>query len=531
MTIPTKPKRPPATISAAQQRDLARIDRYIDLFDRFVTEREEHAPYWRVRTLLWVLESSLRVLQRALRSRKHVRWNSPFWAFQYPVEWDWEKWRWNKSELAIRYGQLTSRNTRTRISAVRTLAEMSVRQQIYTTLQYLTHEVSTYKNGRYQHPMVPEPLAETVRSIGNRRQRLEILEQLFFPFSIGAAEIELPEGLKPGQKIPKRLAEQLARATRAIDVPEFICPMTSDGHAISVRIIFQVFPLTIDDRLKRVYFPITVGVTITSDPPLPLDYKRPPKWLDPEQWSERERAQFWGGITRFLRHQHDALKQPANDPVTKEVEAVTTKMEIEMEAISPEAVQRSANQVLDALRAKGFLKGYKINAAPAIAPAAVAEKTTALMETVEHAKDASTKGHALEDLMFTLLAAVPGFEVEKRIRTITEEIDLKVLNSHTDPRWRDNAIILFECKNWSKVCGKDEVVLFERKLENRRGRVKLGFFVSWRGFAKTVPKELLRGSRGRVQVALVTGDDLRAAARTGNILPVLRAAVDRADAN
>ena len=133
--------------------------------------------------------------------------------------------------------------------------------------------------------------------------------------------------------------------------------------------------------------------------------------------------------------------------------------------------------------------------------------------------------------MFALLAAVPGFEVKKRIRTTTEEIDLKVLNSHADPRWRDNAIILVECKNWSKVCGKDEVVLFERKLENRRGRVKLGFFVSWRGFAKTVPQELLRGSRGRVQVALLTGDDLRAAAQTGDVLTVLRAAVDRADAS
>jgi len=525
------PSRKSAPFSTASQRDLARIRRYIDLFDRAVSEREEKDPNWRVRALLWVLESSFRVLQRALRTQKRVHWKSPFWAFQYPVQWDWEKWQWNKSELAVQYGQLTSHNTHARKLAVRALAEMSVRHQIYSTLQYVTNEVSTYKNGRYQHPMMPEPLAEATRSIKGRGPQLEALEQLFSPFSIGAAEIELPEGLKPGQKIPKPLAEQLAQATRAIHVPEFICPMSSDGHAISVRIIFQVFPLTIDDRLKRVYFPITVGVMVTSDQSPPVDYARPPKWLNPEQWSERERGQFWGGIKKFLRHQQEALKQPANDPVTKEVEAVTTRMEIEMEATSPEDVRRSADQVLDVLRQNGFLKAYKINAAPAIAPAAVAAKTTALLETVEHAKDVASKGHALEDLMFTLLEAVPGFEVKKRIRTVTEEIDLKVLNSHTDPRWRDNAIILFECKNWSTVCGKDEVVLFERKLENRRGRVKLGFFVSWRGFARTVPQELLRGSRGRVLVALVTGNDLRVAAKTGDILPMLRAVVDRADAN
>ncbi len=518
-------------LTAAYERDLARIHRYVDLFNRVVGEREQENPDWRVRALLWVLESSLRGLQRALRNGKRVRWSSPFWAFQYPVQWDWEQWRRNKYELAVQYGQLTSRNTRTRKSALRTLAQMMVRQQIYSTLQYLTHEVSTFKRGHYQHPMVPEPMAEAVRSLKGRKKQIETLEELFFPFSIGATEIELPEGLEPGQKIPRKLAEQLARKTRAINVPELVYRASSDGHPIAIRIIFQVFPLTIEDRSKRTYFPITVGVMITSEEPLPANQAPRPKWLDPEQWNESERRQFWDELTKAVQRGQTTLKQAPKDAVTKEVEKVTAKLEIEMEATSPEAIQRSTDRVLEALRRKGFLTAYKINRSSGALTATATMKASAILAQVERTTSAAAKGQALEDLVSTLLSAVPGFEVANRVRTATEEIDLKVLNSHPDPRWRNDAMILFECKNWSKACGKDEVVLFERKLENRRGRAKLGFLVSWQGFAQTVSKELLRGSRGEVQVALLIGDDLRAAAQTGDILPVLRAAIDRADTN
>jgi hypothetical protein len=511
--------------STARARDLARIDRYIDLFNRQIAARETDDPQWRSRALLLVIDNALGVLAQGLREGKHVRWDKPFWAFQYPVEWDWDQWQWNRTELAIRYGQLSSANTRTRQRAVRVLAEMSVREQIYATLHHFTHEVSTYKRGRYQHPMMPEPLAESVRSLATGRARQKALEELFAPFSIGAAEVDWPQGLKPNQKIPRRLTEQLARQTR--DLREIAIPMTSDGHAIVVRVIFQVFPLTIDEGLKRAYFPITIGLVVAAQEPVTGDYRRPPKWLDPKQWSARDHQRLWQALSQIIHHSIQSMKPVAKNEVTQEIQKVTARMEIEMEATSPEDVERSATQVLDGLRKRGFLKNYKLH--PSASSAASKETVQVLLKAVETAQDTTSKGAALENLLTCLLKAVPEFEVQKGVRTMTEEIDVKVLNSHGDPRWRSTPIILFECKNWSKVCGKNEVVLFERKLENRRGRALLGFLVSWRGFAKTVRQELLRGSRGQIQVALLTGDDLRAAAETGNILPVLRSAVDCAD--
>ena len=227
-------------------------------------------PDRRVRALLWVLESSLRGLQRALRNGKRVRWSSPSGAFQYPVQWDWEQWRRNKYELAVQYRKLTSRNTRTRKSAVRTLAQMMVPPSLFDAA------IFDARGFHLQARQLPAPdgagaYGRSGARLEGWKKQIEKLEELFFPFSIGAAEIELPEGLEPGQKIPRKLAEQLKRKSRSINVPELVYRASSDGHPIAIRIIFQVFPLTIEDRPKRAYFPMTVGVMVTSEEPLPAN--------------------------------------------------------------------------------------------------------------------------------------------------------------------------------------------------------------------------------------------------------------------
>jgi len=57
-------------------------------------------------------------------------------------------------------------------------------------------------------------------------------------------------------------------------------------------------------------------------------------------------------------------------------------------------------------------------------------------------------------------------------------------------------LILVECKNWTtKKAGKNEYVAFREKLINRRGRAKLGLFVSGLGYAKTFFEEDLRNSK------------------------------------
>lgn len=145
-----------------------------------------------------------------------------------------------------------------------------------------------------------------------------------------------------------------------------------------------------------------------------------------------------------------------------------------------------------------------------------------LLDAVEASKSADDKGRTLEELVSRLFASVPGFSVTGRIRTATEEIDVSVLNDSQEPRLRrEGALVLAECKNWTGSCGKDEFVLFHSKLENRKQRSTLGVLISWNGFAGTVTKEMLRGSRENVLLIPMIGEDIRRAVRTGDFLLVL----------
>jgi hypothetical protein len=152
-----------------------------------------------------------------------------------------------------------------------------------------------------------------------------------------------------------------------------------------------------------------------------------------------------------------------------------------------------------------------------------------LVETVETAASADDKGRALEELCSRLLSSIAGFTVTGRIRTETEEIDILILNGSEDPRLRrEAAIILAECKNWMTKCGKNEFTLFRQKIENRYQRSSLGLLISWNGFAGTVTKEMLRGSRDGILVIPIAGDDIRRAIREGDFSKVLLACWDKA---
>jgi len=157
------------------------------------------------------------------------------------------------------------------------------------------------------------------------------------------------------------------------------------------------------------------------------------------------------------------------------------------------------------------------------------ESLDRLADAVEDAVSTDDKGRTLEELCSRLFSSVGGLTVTGRIRTETEEIDISVLNDSTDPRFRrEGAIFLAECKNWTGKCGKNEFVLFHQKIENRNQRSSLGFLISWNGFAETVTKEMLRGSREGLLVVPLTGKDIRQAVRTGDFLNVLLQAWDTA---
>jgi hypothetical protein len=153
-----------------------------------------------------------------------------------------------------------------------------------------------------------------------------------------------------------------------------------------------------------------------------------------------------------------------------------------------------------------------------------------LLSSVELSKTSDEKGKSLEDLLVRLFSDSSSFSVnEIRAITETEEIDIMVLNKSTDPRFmRESAILLVECKNWSGKCGKNEFVIFKEKIENRKSRCSLGFLISWNGFAETVTKEMLRGSREEALIIPLDGDDIKKAVYESQFEQTLASAWDRA---
>jgi len=128
-----------------------------------------------------------------------------------------------------------------------------------------------------------------------------------------------------------------------------------------------------------------------------------------------------------------------------------------------------------------------------------------------------------------LFSKVQGFSVAQRTKTETEEIDIIILNDSNDPRFRrEGAMVIAECKNWASRCGKNEIVIFREKVENRNGRCTIGFLISWNGFTETVTKEMLRGSREYPLIIPLTGVEIKEAVQTGDFLQVLSKAWDKA---
>lgn len=194
-----------------------------------------------------------------------------------------------------------------------------------------------------------------------------------------------------------------------------------------------------------------------------------------------------------------------------------------------DAVRKVKAEVLEAADQAADEVGQRIAEIAARLSGWGSETLDRLVDAVETAVSADHKGRTLEELCSRLFSSVPGFTVTGRIRTETEEIDISVLNDSAEPRLRrEGAIILAECKNWTGKCGKNEFVLFHRKLENRKLRCSLGVLISWNGFAETVTKEMLRGSREEILVIPLTGEDMRQAVRTGDFLNVLLISWDRA---
>jgi hypothetical protein len=124
-----------------------------------------------------------------------------------------------------------------------------------------------------------------------------------------------------------------------------------------------------------------------------------------------------------------------------------------------------------------------------------------------------SRGDVLESLVDVLLKTEPELAVlEKNFSTPEEEIDLLLTNGLSHPFWlaQSSPYILVECKNWRKPVGVKELRVFESKMEDRRGALRIGIFISTSGFAKTFIERLksIQG-RGVGIIYAVSGEDVR----------------------
>lgn len=194
-----------------------------------------------------------------------------------------------------------------------------------------------------------------------------------------------------------------------------------------------------------------------------------------------------------------------------------------------DAIRKVANEVEEAAQQAADEVGRRIAEVAARLSGWGSEALDALVDRIGTATSKDEKGRILEELCSRLFGSVPGFVVTNRVRTETEEIDISIRNGSPEvPFNREGALILAECKNWSGKCGKDEFVLFQQKVANRSQRCSLGFLISWNGFAETVTKEMLRGSREGGLIVLVTGEHIRSAVRSGDFARVLTECWDAA---
>ena len=137
-------------------------------------------------------------------------------------------------------------------------------------------------------------------------------------------------------------------------------------------------------------------------------------------------------------------------------------------------------------------------------------------------KQRARKGYLLEHLCKAIFSLIPGFEINYRVHTRTEEIDLVIRNRSTDPFWEKlGAFFLIECKNTKRLTSKNDLVIFSQKMSNRFGKCSVGFLVSATGFAQTVHKEHLRFNHQDAAIVLIGPDQLRRLIDTMNANAVL----------
>jgi hypothetical protein len=399
---------------------------------------------------------------------------------------------------------------------------LMVRQIEITTLQTVTNYAAYSQKGRSYTPMLGQESIEYLQSLKSATERRNAVASLLQPYSIGGGSIAYPPDMQPGESIPESVALQLSK----VKPPLLTVPLQLEGIGqVEAFVIFEIHPLIVNFAKKEAHYPFVVGLSVFTNPTLKSPLPTPP-WLCFKELTAEKQRKFWDSIFDATSARFAQFWPKKRDQLEEAVVEVNARIKIRKgETI---ALGELPTETLRQLLQAGEVIQLDIqNEGQASKP--LGTEFTSMLHAVETAKTAAEKGEALERLMVGLFSTIRGFRLDSRSRTKTEEIDIFIENSSNELGLRgEGNIVLVECKNWSKKCGKDDFVLFYQKMVNRRKRCTLGFLVSWKGFAKTIPLEALRTSREEPLVVLLDGQQIATAISEGNFLEFLLK--DRRDA-
>ncbi len=484
----------------------------------------------------WLMEFSFTQLKRLLEERSvpGLDWPSPVLTFNFPIPWDWEQWKSGQTDRLIHCEPLTIANTRTPKSAGRIITKAVVNITTFTVLHQLTNFVGMERKGNVYRPILSSDVSAKLALLKSKHAQDEAFDRLFHPFSIGAGSFSMDD-LDSNRR--RRFSKADLNALKEFKEPEILPPITcnvvKDGYKANLALCFQVHPFELNTVKKQASFPITVGIMAMPDLAecdnflTAFDDPR----LSVGKWPSTERRQFWTLVLNKLAELRAKHSGPSDEIAEETIVEVRARVKIAAQkGKSSDAANSAFTQMLSSLQGHGeviqadFCRVEGLSSNPSII-----QKLSSQLEQVNEAKGSNARGKVLEELMASLLETVTGFEIKQREQTATEEIDLVVVNSSNEARWRQSGpLILFECKNWSSNCGKADLVQFETKIRNRRGACNLGFLVSWKGFGAKLKQETLRSSREDYVIGLIDGNDIRDAVAQGSLLPILQRSWEKA---
>ena len=243
-----------------QKKEAKRFRRRFDavwlFFTKLLGHYEEEQADWAGVTLLEIIHGALRSLAHYVQDPRdrEVGWEFPFIESQYAVDLDWEAFE-RRGEVRPLHATFTSEDLDDTTRASRKLVDAFFSSRYHFVLGFLTNHVVVLRQKGREVCIFPQATLEIARRLGRDRGR-QFLLALREPYCIGTALLSDRE-VRPNRVVSRAVSRRLRKLMAS--------PGLTFTHRIGRRRIVGsipvvIKPLTIDLDVRRVFYPITVGV-------------------------------------------------------------------------------------------------------------------------------------------------------------------------------------------------------------------------------------------------------------------------------